>query len=218
MHVSWCCELLGERASRAEEQRLERGGGDAEDLGDLVVRAALELAQHDRLPLLRRNLRQRSEELADARSFVVLVVRSGLGDALVELDLTRSRLLLPEALLDRIARDREQPVRRLARPNSLLERAVRVQEGRLRDVLGVGVVAEHRVRVAVDLGDVRAVEVVDLARREMAGLGDGHELNRRPAARAPQPTSRILNTLRRKFSARATSSWQWRDFPNPELT
>ena len=168
-------QLLRERASRAEEQRLQGRGGDAEYLGDLVVRPSLELAQHDGLPLLRRNLRQRSEELADARSFVVLVVRSGLDDALVELDLTGSRLLLPEALLDRIARDREQPVRRFARPNSLLQRAVRVQEGRLRDVLGVGMVAEHRVRVAVDLGDVCAVEVVDLARCEMAGLGDGHE-------------------------------------------
>ena len=94
---------------------------------------------------------------------------------LVELDLARSRLLLPEALLDRVARDREEPVRRLSRAHALLERAIGVQERRLRDVLGVGVVAEHRVRVAVDLRAVAPVEVVDLARGEVAGFGDGHD-------------------------------------------
>ena len=93
--------------------------------------------------------------------------------------MTWSRLLLPESLLDRVARDREQPVRRLSRADALLERAVRVQEGRLRDVFGVGVVAEDRVRVAVDLRAVAPVEVVDLACSEVAGLRDGHDLNRR---------------------------------------
>ena len=66
-------ELLCERSSRAEEERLERGGRHAENLRDLAVRAALELAQDDRLPLLWRNLGQRSEELADTRCLVVLV-------------------------------------------------------------------------------------------------------------------------------------------------
>ena len=166
-------ELLCERSSRAEEERLERGRRHAENLRDLAVRAALELAQDDRLPLLRRNLGQRSEELADAGCLVV-VVRSGMRDPIVELDLARPRLLLSEALLDRVARDREQPVGRLAGPHALLEGSVRVQEGRLRDVLGVGVVAEHGECVPVDLRYVRAIEVVDLARREVAGFGDGH--------------------------------------------
>ena len=76
------------------------------------------------------------------------------GDVLVELDLAWSRLFLPEALLDRVARDRQEPVRRLARANALLERAVGVQERRLRDVLGVRVVSEDRERVAVDLAAV----------------------------------------------------------------
>ncbi len=190
-------ELFRERTPRAEEQRLERSRRHAEDLGDLGVRATLELAQDDRLTLLRRDLRKRGEQLADARA---VVVRFLAGDALVELDQTWSRLLLPESLLDRVAGDGEEPVRRLARAHALLERAIGVQEGRLRDVLGVGVVAEHRVRVSVDLRAVAPIEVVDLARSEVAGLGDGHGLNRRRAARRSQPTSRILNTLPRKIT------------------
>ena len=109
-------ELLGERAARAEEQGLERACRDAEDLRDLGVRTALELAQDDRLALLGRDLRERGEELADARA---VLVRLAAGDPVVELDRSRPRLLLPEALLDRVARDREQPVRRLSRANAL---------------------------------------------------------------------------------------------------
>ncbi len=41
----------------------------------------LELAEDDRLPLLRRNLRERSEELADSRA--VLVVRLVPGDPVI---------------------------------------------------------------------------------------------------------------------------------------
>ena len=98
-------QLVGQRASRAEEKCLERRGRDAEDLGNLSVRASLELAQDERLSLLRRDLRERREELTDAR--VVLVVRARPCQLVVELDLARSRLLLSEALLDRVARDRQ---------------------------------------------------------------------------------------------------------------
>ena len=164
-------ELLGERAARAEEERLERGRRDAEDLGDLGVRATLELAKHDGLTLLRRDLRERGEELADARA---VVVRLRSGDAVVELDLARPGLLVPEPLLDRVARDREEPVRRLPRTDALLERAIRVEERRLRDVLRIGVVAENRVGVPIDLTAVSTVEVVDLARGEVARFGYGH--------------------------------------------
>ena len=164
-------ELFGERAARAEEQRFERGRRHAEDLGDLGVRATLELAKHDGLTLLRGNLRERGEELADARA---VVVRLRSGDAVVELDLARSGLLVPEPLLDRVARDREEPVRRLARTDALLERAIRVEEGRLRDVLRIGVVAEHRVGVPVHLTAVATVELVDLARGKVARFGYGH--------------------------------------------
>ena len=96
------------------------------------------------------------------------------GEAVVELDLARPGLLLPEPLLDRVARDREEPVRGLARTDALLERAIRVEEGRLRDVFRVGVVAEHRVGVPVDLTAVSPVELVDFARGKVARFGYGH--------------------------------------------
>ena len=89
--------------------------------------------------------------------------------------------------------------------HALLERAVRVEERRLRDVFCVRVVAEHRERVAIDLGDVRAVEVVDLARGEMAGLGYGHAFNGRRAPDRPQPTSHILNTANAQVPRREAS-------------
>ena len=46
-------ELVRQGASCSEEERLERAGGDAEDVGDLLVRATFELSQDDRLPLYR---------------------------------------------------------------------------------------------------------------------------------------------------------------------
>ena len=122
----------------------------------------------------------------------LLVVRFRTGDPVVELHLTRPGLLVSESLLDRVARDRQQPVRRFPRSHAPLERAVGVQERRLRDVLGVGAVAEHRVRVPVDLGAVPAVEVIDLARSEVTGFRDRHPLNRRQYGEAPQVTSHIL--------------------------
>ena len=143
----------------------------ADDLRDLGIRASFELAQNDGLALLRGNLRERGEELADGRSIVVRLVS---GDGIVELHLTGSGLLLPEALLDRVARDREEPVRGLARTDALLERAIGVEEGRLCDVFRVGVVAEHRVGVAVDLTAVSPVELVYFARSNVARFRDRH--------------------------------------------
>ena len=164
-------ELFGERAAGTEEQRLERGRRYAEDLGDLGVRATLELPQDDGLTLLRGNLRECGEELADARAFVV---RLRSGDAVVEFDLARSSLLLPEPLLDRVARDGEEPVRGLSWTDALLEGAIGVEKCRLRDVFRVGVVAEHRVGVPVDLTTVSSIELVDFARGKVARFGYGH--------------------------------------------
>src|SRR6185312_254206 len=48
-------ELLGERPTRSEEQRLERSRRESEQPGDLVVRAALELPHDERLALRGRN-------------------------------------------------------------------------------------------------------------------------------------------------------------------
>src|SRR4029450_4237615 len=129
------------------------------------------------------------------------------GEPLVELDEPRSRLFLSEALLDCVACDSEKPVGGLPGPDALLERAIGVQERRLGDVLRVGVIAQDRVRVAIDLAAVTAVQVIDLARGEVAGFRNGHLLKRRSAAASPQPTSRILNTPHRKFAPLPTSSF-----------
>ena len=154
-------ELLGQGAARAKEECLESGGRRPEDLGDLGVRPTLELAEHDRLPLLGRDLRERGEKLAHGR--VLVVVRRGVRDAIVELDLARPNPFLSKPLLDRVAGDRQQPVRGLAWAHSLLQRAVGVQERRLRDVFRVGMVAEDCIGVAIDLAAVTPVEVVHLA-------------------------------------------------------
>ena len=154
-------ELLGERAAGAEDQRLERGHRDAEDRADLLVRTPLQLAQDERLALRRRDPLQRADEIVDRGP---VVVRLDGRDVAVELDLARPRLLLAEALPDQVVRDRDQPVRRLARLLAALERAQGVDERRLGDVLGVGAVAEDGVDVAVDLGRVGAVQLVQLAR------------------------------------------------------
>ena len=63
-------ELLGERAARSEQERLERGRRHAENARDLGVRAAFELAENDGLALLRRDLRQCRQKLADGRAVV----------------------------------------------------------------------------------------------------------------------------------------------------
>ena len=52
-------------------------------------------------------------------------------------------------------------MRGVARRLASLERTQRVDERRLRDVLGVRVVAEHRVRVAIHVADVTTIEVVE---------------------------------------------------------
>jgi len=62
-------------------------------------------------------------------------------------------------------RDGDQPVLGRARPLALLHRAERVEEGRLRDVLGVGLVAQDDERVAVDVAGVLAVEPLERAVR-----------------------------------------------------
>ena len=178
-------ELPGERPAGSEEQRLESGRCRAEDVRYLAVRAALELAKHDRLALLGRDLRESGQELADART---LVVRLRARDVLVELHLSRSRLLLTEALLDRVARDCQQPVRRLPRTHALFERAVGIQERRLGYVLRVCVVAEDGVRVAIDLCPVLPVEVVHCARGDVRRFGGGHPSRVVSATRYDHPT------------------------------
>ena len=113
-------ELLRERAARAEQQRLERRGRETQQLGDLLVRASLQLAHHERLALARRDPLQRAHQLVELDVVVAgLVVR----DVLDELDHGRTCRRLPPALAHDVVRDGKKPVRRLPGLLAALERA-----------------------------------------------------------------------------------------------
>ena len=157
-------ELFCERASGAEEERLECARREPEDLADLPVGPPFELPHHECLALALGDPLQRPDELLHRGP---VVVGGLLGDIAVEHDLGRARLLLAEPLPHDVVRDRDQPVRRLARALAALEGAKGVDEGGLGDILGVGVVAEHGIGVAVHLSRMVPVEVVE-------GPGRGH--------------------------------------------
>ena len=183
-------ELLAQGAARAEDQGLDRAHGDVEDLGDLVVAAALELAHHERGALVEGEVAERS---ADVLGGERVFLDDGLGELVLEDDLARAPLRLAEALAADVVRDRDQPVLRGARAFALLHRAVRVEEGRLRDVLGVGLVAQHDERVAVDVSRVLAVEPLEVAvRAETFGQNGGHPLRRCRNWRDLAPRQRVI--------------------------
>ena len=165
-------EFLGERASRPEDQRFERCLGDLRGSPRSPCTSAPPSPGGRVLPLRLRNSLQRADgRVLDRGSVVVGLER---GNIAVELDLSRPRLLLAEALPDQVVRDRDQPVRRLARLLAPLERAQGVHECRLRDVLGIGSVAKNRVDVAVDLRRVGAIEFIQVGFGLDPGRSGGH--------------------------------------------
>ena len=193
-------ELLREGAARAEEERLERRGREAEELGDLVVRPSLELAQHERLALRRRDPLEGAHELVE----LDVVVGRRVRDVLDELHLRRPGGRLAPPLPDDVLCDRDEPARRVARGVAALERAQGVHERRLGDVLRVGVVPEDRVRVAVDVTDVMPVEVVERSSGAGAGLSRRHSgPHDRGFSRVVHPPYRVLTSERASFSAAA---------------
>ena len=153
-------ELLPDGAAGTEDQRLDGGDRDLEDLGDLGVAPALELAHDERRPLVEREVAERPLDVLDADR---VVADEGLGDVLVQLDLARAARGLAEALTADVVRDRDQPVLRRLRPVAVREGAVRVQERRLRDVLGIGRIAENCERVAIDVACMAPVEALEVA-------------------------------------------------------
>ena len=144
-------------------------------LGDLAVRAAFQLTEDERLALVFGKSLERSDQLVDRRAAAVR--RLPGGDVVIELHLDGTSLLLSEALADDVVGDRDQPVRRPARPLPAFEGAQGVDERRLGDVLGVGMVAEDGVRVAVDLARVcryRSSRARDAATMDSAVDIDSH--------------------------------------------
>jgi hypothetical protein len=83
-------------------------------------------------------------------------------ESLVELDLERSGLTVPQVPAHLVVRDRQQPVLGLARLRALRDCAVSLQERLLGDVLGVCPVPEHREGVAVDGSGVLTVEPIEV--------------------------------------------------------
>ena len=146
-------ELLAERAAGAEDQGLDGADRDVEDLGDLGVGAAFELAHDERGALVEGEEAEGAADLVGGRD-VGVVGRRGARASLVELDLLRSARRVAEALAADVVGDLDQPVVRRVRALAALERAVGVEEGRLGDVLGVGLVVEDGEGVAVDVVDV----------------------------------------------------------------
>src|SRR5581483_7816424 len=60
-------ELFPQRAPSAEDERLDRAHRDAEHLGDLGVRASLDLAEHDRCALVEREVAERAPDVLCSR-------------------------------------------------------------------------------------------------------------------------------------------------------
>jgi hypothetical protein len=156
-------ELFTERTPGAEDERLHRAHRDAEHLGDLGVRAALDLAQDDGGALVEREVAERAPDVLRPRP--VVLVDEPVGDVVVELHLLRPPRVGAEALQADVVRDRDEPVERRARVLAPFDRAEGVHERRLGDVLGVRPVAEHSVRVPVDVRPVPAVQPLEGAVR-----------------------------------------------------
>ncbi|HEY2072287.1 MAG TPA: hypothetical protein VGG88_01795, partial [Gaiellaceae bacterium] len=124
-------ELLAQCAACAEDECLDRARREAEHVGDLRVRASLDLAEDDCGALVERQVTERAPDVLRRGA---VVVDELVGDVVVELDLLRAPRRAAEAMEADIVRDLDQPVERRARILAALERPVRVEERRLRDV------------------------------------------------------------------------------------
>ena len=152
-------ELFAQGPAGAEDEGLNGADGDIEDLGDLGVRAALELAHDERCALVEAEEPEGAADLARARH--VAVVGGGRSSALVELDLLGPPRSVAEALAADVVGDLDQPVVGALWAFAALERAVGAHEGGLGDVLRVGFVVHDGQRVAVDGVNVLLVEALE---------------------------------------------------------
>ena len=146
------------RLLRAARQQARDGClADLELLRDLGARAPLEPVEEERHPLTARDALQRGDDLVGAHAVVLLRGRRNL----VQRDLLRSAQRLAVPLVADVPRDRDQPRPRFPR-RIFGERFVGVQERGLGDVFCVGRIADERERVAVDVGDMPAIERVEV--------------------------------------------------------
>jgi hypothetical protein len=140
-----------ERATRAEDERLDRRLRQLQAACDLGVRETLPLTEEDRAPLLLGQARERVGQPDE-----LVPVMRGRGDGLLqELDVLhalepRTPAGRAEARQADVLGDAEEPRRVDLGPDSVLEAAAGVQVGGLERVLGLLGRAEEAEAVSVD--------------------------------------------------------------------
>ena len=185
-------ETGGERTARAEEQRLDRGLGELELLGDLLVREALPLAEQERATLL---CRQALERLGKTDQLVGVRLRRGK-DVLHRIEVAGR---LDAATAERralagetdVLGDLVEPRRLELGVDAALEAAEGIEERRLHRVLRLFLAAELVVAVGVDLAGVALVEVtgrVGFGRRALRGDLRGPAYGRNGNQPIPSPS------------------------------
>jgi predicted MFS family arabinose efflux permease len=151
-------ELLAERAPGAEEDGLDGGDGELQDLGDLGVRPSLEFAHDKRRALVEAQVGERVSDLIGRGDG--LVGRGGRRPV-VPLDLTRPPSGGAEALPALVVGNLEQPVAGLLRLLAAREGPEGAEERRLRRILGVRGIAQDCQHVPIDLVHVGSVEALE---------------------------------------------------------
>jgi hypothetical protein len=151
-------QLLAQAPARAEDERLDGRHRKIELLGDLRVRAALDLAKEDHGALLGRQATDRCCDLAGGRALKINQAGGSIG---VECDLVGPRRLHLVAAPDDIAGDRHEPGSRLLGLLPAPDRPECVHERDLRYVLGLVGIAHVPEDCPVDLTPVAAVKPLE---------------------------------------------------------
>ena len=193
-------ELVLQALAAAEDDRLDRRARQPQRRADLGVGEAVELAQHDRVALLGRQVGKRRAEGLDlivAIDLTLQLVADGLADERQRLGSAGSQ---PGPAL--VPRDRSEPGGRLTRLLPAEQRPVGREEGLLRRILGLDRVAQHQAADAVDEAAVLFEErgeplsgrplVAAAGERERA---DAASRRRRPPPPPPSPSSSRLSRV-----------------------
>ena len=157
-------------AARAVEQRVDRRHRRVERRRDLRHAEARPLAQHEGVPLLRRQGGDGRHHVADGALGLERAVDRGAVVGPLEVAVEDHRAVAPlgDAPDALVVRDPEEPRARLAHLRAAGQGGVGAREGRLGGVLRVLARAQRVQRVAVDRAAVRAIQLRRLAARRLA--------------------------------------------------
>ena len=135
---------LGERHTRADEERLHARDRRVHRLGDLVVRERIDLAQEQRGALSLRELVHVRDDLPELLALVHRVRGAGAAVALEDVHRVLAGVLrAPQVVQRAVARDPVEPGARVDRTVVSEHRVERRGEDLLEDVLSVLLRAEH---------------------------------------------------------------------------